>query len=162
MPNNNEKRIKLTKGKVAIVDASDYDALMKFKWCARKNRGANVFYAMAYLGKDEGRKSYYMHSLLLDRPKGMEIDHINGNGLDNRRSNLRICTRSENEMNRGKNKNNTSGYKGVCWNKNDKRWYVKIGLNNKQINLGRFSDKLEAYKAYVSACKKYHGKYAKY
>ena len=92
----------------------------------------------------------------------MVVDHINGNGLDNRRSNLRVCTRSENGMNRGKNKNNKSGYKGVAWHEKAKLWRATLGLKGKIIHLGDFADKSEAYRAYVEACKKYHKEFARY
>ena len=89
-----------------------------------------------------------------------EIDHINGNPSDNRIGNLRSATRCENMNNVGKHTNNTSGYKGVSWSKEVKKWEAKIAVNKKRINLGYF-DKLEsAYNAYCQAAKNLHGEFA--
>ncbi|MFA5990454.1 MAG: AP2 domain-containing protein [Sphingomonas sp.] len=147
------KEIPLTKGKVALVDDDDFDELSKFKW----------FFSKGYALKSEDRYSteIIMHRRIMNAPDGMDTDHINHNGLDNRRENLRVCTRSENLMNRGKLKNNTSGYKGVSWNKNSKKWQTHIRVNGKKIYLGNFKDKEEAYKAYCDASIKYHGDFSK-
>ena len=90
----------------------------------------------------------------------MHVDHINGNPLDNRKSNLRICTNAENQRNRGVNKNNTSGYKGVCWAKQNKKWKARIKHNGKLIHLGYYKDKEEAARAYDKKAKELHGEYA--
>lgn len=92
--------------------------------------------------------------------KGEFPDHINGNGLDNRRENLRLATRSQNSINRGKQSNNKSGYKGVSWNKRDKRWTAQITINKHIINLGGFDTPEQAYEAYKEAAKQYHGTFA--
>jgi len=101
-----------------------------------------------------------LHRLLMDPPKGMMIDHINHNGLDNRRENLRICTRAENGRNRGKQKNNTSGYKGVYWAKSNKRWRAQIKKDNKLIHIGMFDILEEAARAYDAKAKELFGEYA--
>lgn len=93
------------------------------------------------------------------------IDHINGDGLDNRKQNLRICTKSENACNRGIDRDNTSGYKGVCYISNKtkrvKRWIAQIAINKKHICIGYFHTKEEAAIAYNEAATKYHGEFAK-
>ncbi len=89
------------------------------------------------------------------------IDHVDGNGLNNTRANLRVSTPAENARNRGKQKTNTSGYKGVCYNKRNGKWTAQIQVNSKKIHIGSFTDALVAHKHYVEACIKYHGEFAK-
>ena len=90
----------------------------------------------------------------------MMIDHINHNGLDNRRENLRICTNAENNRHRRKPKNNTSGYKGVCWDKSKKKWRARIEKDNKNIHIGYYNILEEAARAYDAKAKELFGKYA--
>jgi len=111
------------------------------------------------------RKVIHMHREVARRmglDLSNEIDHINGDKLDNRRENLRSATRSQNKMNSGKPKNNTSGYKGVCWYKRGNKWRAQIGINGKLKHLGYFEDKEEAAKAYKKAAEKYHGEFVRY
>ena len=91
----------------------------------------------------------------------MPTDHINGDGLDNRKQNLRTCTHTENMRNRGKSKNNTSGFKGVSWHKRGKTWDAKIAHNKKLMHIGSFKDKEVAAKAYDRKAIELHGKFAK-
>jgi len=90
----------------------------------------------------------------------MHVDHINGNPLDNRKSNLRICTHAENSNNTGPRKNNTSGYKGVYWAKRNKRWLAQITHNGKQVYIGHYKDKEEAARAYDAKAKEFQGEFA--
>jgi hypothetical protein len=90
----------------------------------------------------------------------LEIDHINKNRLDNRKKNLRFCTRSENLYNKTTNKNNTSGYKGVVWDNQRRKWCASISIERRRINLGFFQNKEEAAKVYNEAALKYHGEFA--
>jgi len=100
------KKIKLTKKQVALVDDSDYEELNRFKWHARKT--VKTFYAERTFTIGNGkRKNVFMHRYIMQTPKGFDTDHIDGNGLNNQRSNLRVCTRSENLRNQGKKPNNT-------------------------------------------------------
>jgi len=101
-----------------------------------------------------------MHRLILNAPDGMQVDHVNEIGLDNRKSNLRICNQSENQRNRSKQKNNTSGFKGVHWHVVDKRWMATIKVDKKKIHLGSFRNPIDAAKVYNSAAIKYHGEFA--
>lgn len=94
-------------------------------------------------------------------PVGMCVDHIDGNPLNNCKNNLRICTQAENQMNRGKTKNNKSGCKGVYWAKQLKKWKSQITINNKQKHLGYYNCPIEAAKAYNSAALLYHKEFAK-
>lgn len=154
---NKMKKIQLTQGKVALVDDEDLAELSKFKWCASKI--GNTFYAIRNLST-EPRRTILMHREILKTPKNLETDHRDGNGLNNQKENLRVATRSQNLQNRGKYKNNSSGYKGVYWNKIAKKWIVRIKIKNNNIYLGCFPDKIKAHKAYITACKKYHGDFA--
>lgn len=102
----------------------------------------------------------FMHRLIMDCPKGLEVDHINGNGLDNRRINLRICSRSQNSCNRPAPSNNITGYKGVYWDENKNRYRAVITKDKVVYRLGRYKTAREAAVAYNLAAKKYHGVYA--
>jgi len=135
----------------ALVDNEDFVELNKYTWCIQSG------YAYRRCKKSE---TVFMHKLIMKTPKGMDTDHINGNGLDNRKENLRICTHAQNLMNQRKRKNNTSGYKGVCWSKDSKKWMAKIMLNYKSIYLGLFTHKKDASVAYNEAAKKYYKKFA--
>lgn len=149
---NYMKWIKLTKGKRTMVDNEDFEKLSQYKWC----------YAIyAIRGKKGEKGAWKMHWDIMGKPKnGLQIDHINGNKLDNRRKNLRVVTDQQNKCNRGKISSNTSGYKGVTWRKDRKTWHAQIQINRKVIHLGHYKSKLQAYKKYCEACIKYHGEFA--
>jgi hypothetical protein len=102
-----------------------------------------------------------MHRLLIDCPDGMHVDHIDGNGLNNRRANLRIATSGQNQCNRGKSPRNTSGFKGVNWRKKEMRWNAQISVGGKNRSLGFFDKPEEAHAAYAAACAKYHGEFGR-
>lgn len=108
----------------------------------------------------DGQKIIYMHRFITDAPAGMDIDHINHDRLDNQRSNLRICAHIENTRNLPIRPNGTSQYKGVSWDKKNQKWIVYIKVNYKPMNLGRFTDEIEAAKAYDSAARHYFGEFA--
>ncbi len=153
------KKITLTQGKFAKVDDSDYEFLNKWKWCA--NKLGNSYYAVRNSPVVNGKKNtILMHRVIMDNSVGKEIDHIDSDGLNNQRKNLRVCTHSENLKNRKKTKNNKSGFKGVSWYTRIGKWAAFIGVNGKNIGLGYFSDKEDAYIAYCKACEKYHGKFS--
>jgi hypothetical protein len=145
------KEIRLSNGMAAIVDDDDYDFLMQWKWYF------NGRYAMRCInGKTTG-----MHRLIAGTPAGVEVDHINGNKLDNRRANLRNCTRSENARNCSVRSDNTSGYKGVFWHKQHGKWSARIKLNGKRHHLGDFDTPTEAGAAYDKAAHEMHGEFAR-
>ena len=150
--------IPLTRGIYAIVNESDYEWLMQWKWMAVWFKHANAYYAV----REENNKAIEMHRLLLGAgAEGKNGDHRNGNSLDNRRNNLRPADDFESMRNRGRFKNNTSGYKGVCWHKGTGKWVVRITYNLKRISLGYFDAPEEAYKAYCEAAVRLHGEFAR-
>lgn len=141
----------LAGGKTATIDVEDIDKVKNFRWYARGGR-----YACNY----DGATTTYMHHSILPKKKGMHLDHKNGDGLDNRKINLRYATVAENGRNRSKQKNNTSGYKGVTLYKPNNKWRAQIWVAKKKIYLGEFLSPEEAKKAYLTASKKYHKSFA--
>lgn len=130
----------------AIVDDEDYDNLNQYKWSAQYDPALNKFYAFRTTRGD--RKCIKMHAIIIGTPIGMHTDHRDGNTLNNQKINLRVCTPSQNCANIGLRKNNTSGKKGVSWNKKHNRWHARIMKNRKQINIGYFQIKQKAVNAY--------------
>ena len=153
------KEIPLTQGKIVLVDEEDFKYLNQFKWHAVKDLKTGRFYAVKNIKKNGKWIKIYMHQEIMKTPRGMETDHINRNSLDNRKDNIRICTCSQNQMNRGKQNNNTSGYKGVFWHKRVEKWMAQIRVNRKQIYLGYFNTKKDAALAYTGAAKQYFGEF---
>jgi len=149
------KQIPLTQGNFALVDADDYDRLMQWKWYfdngyARRNK---------YI--DGKPIAVLMHSFIVQTPRGMDTDHINGDKLDNRKENLRICSHIKNGYNRKNQINKRGKYKGVSWHTKSNMWRVRIGYDRKTISLGYFNSDIEAAKTYDEAAKVYHGAYAR-
>ena len=140
------KEIKLTQGKVALVDDIDYDVLRRYNWCANRNK--RTFYAVRNIRKVDGKyKHEYMHRVVLARKLGREItpgmmpDHEDGNGLNNQRYNLiEVFPRGNGEH---KHMAKTSQYVGVSWAKHVGKWLAQI-WNGKKINLGYYETELEA------------------
>lgn len=145
------KQIELTRGKVALVDDDVFDYMSQWTWCTVKS--GNKFYAFSGGG-------ILMHRIITEAPDDMFVDHINGNGLDNRRKNLRICTPAENTANRKKNKNNTSGFKGVYWRSKKRLFEASIRKDKKYHYLGYFELAIDAALAYDAAAKKLFGEFA--
>jgi hypothetical protein len=152
------KLIALSQDKFAIVDAEDYEWLSKYKWCA--SRKERVFYARR--NERWTRRQIIMHRFILNAPKGLFVDHINHNGLDNRRSNLRLCTRAENNRNRRPNiqPNQWSKYKGVSFDKKREVFRAFIYRNKKQYYLGSFKNDTDAAKAYDKKARELFGEFA--
>lgn len=152
------KEIKLTQGKVAIVDDADYDSLKYYRWFVKK--APNTYYA--YRTNKEHR-NILMHRSILNAPDGVEIDHINSTGLDSRRLNLRFCKHSENLKNQKMSSRNKIGFKGVsCLGHNRKKPYrASIWINNKNLCLGYYSTPERAAQAYDEAALKQYGQFAR-
>jgi len=138
--------IQLTQGKSTIVDDEDYEYLSKWKWHAVKNTAGHQWYAAR---GEMGKRRIYMHHVLIKVEEGYETDHINQNGLDNRRANLRQVTHSQNCANW--TSSHTRGFRGVAPNHRGKRWNARIGAAGRRLHLGSFDTALEAARAYDRA-----------
>jgi len=145
--------IQLTKGKVAIIDEEDFPLVSKYKWHASSNGGGKWYAATS---SKKGR--FRMHSLIMGFPG--EVDHADGNGLNNRKSNLRPCTRSQNNANKLKCVGGSSIFKGVYLSRN-KKWKAKIHVHRKTHYLGTFDTQEDAAQAYNVACFKFFGEFAR-
>jgi hypothetical protein len=147
-------------GKYALVDDEDYERAKQYKWHCCK--GGNIYYAarnmriLMYI-----QKKQYLHHFVMQPEKGYIIDHIDGDGLNNTRANLRQATASQNRQNRGKQGNNTSGFKGVSWDNSRNKWQVHISVKGKSTYIGRYETKEMAAIAYDEAARKYHNEFAK-
>jgi len=151
------KELELTDGQVTYVDDEDYGRLSELSW--HPVRGKYTTYARAYDRETGG--AIYMHREITGAQRGQDVDHLNHNGLDNRRCNLRVCTRQQNMRNRRPNRNTTSRYKGVCWNRHISKWVAGIYVNKRRIHLGSFDDEREAALAYNRAAREHFGEYAR-
>jgi hypothetical protein len=153
------KYIELTQGKRAIVDDADFAELNKYRWHAFKN--GKTWYARRHPeNTSRGVKCIFMHNVLLLPKDGLFCDHRYHNGLDNRRKNLRECTKAENNWNAGIRIDNSSGYKGVSWHKGNKRWRARIHLDKKEIHIGTFESRVEAARAYDKKATELFGSFA--
>jgi hypothetical protein len=151
------KTIELTQGKVAIVSDEDYEWYNQWKWSPHSSGYA----VRGEKGENGKMKIIYMHREINRTPPGMDTSHLNGNGLDNRRENLRTCTTSENLHNRKIYKNNRSGFKGVSFVKSTGKWRARINVDGIQVNLGNFLSIQEAVSAYNKVAGKYPGEFSK-
>lgn len=152
------KKINLTQNQISIVDDEWFDEINQYKWYAVWNPPTKSFYAARNIQTKEGQKRILMHRVILNTPPEKFCDHKNHNTLDNQEHNLRNSTRSQNAMNKGKQSNNTSGYKGVFFNGH--KWYARIGAGEKYIYLKTWNTPEEAARAYDEAAKMYHGEFA--
>ena len=144
------REIQLTQGKVAQVDDEDFEELNRYKWFARKSR--NTYYAgrnSAYVAGKK-RKTINMHCIVMGELKGLQTDHIDGNGLNNQKSNLRFVTSRQNSQNK-KNTIKTSQYPGFDWDKSHNKWRSKIVINGTQKHLGYFIVAAAAFDTYRKA-----------
>jgi len=154
------KEIPLTQGKVAIVDDEDFEWISDVKWHLAKTRNNSLYYAKTDLVIDGKRTSIRMHQAVVGRaPQDFVFDHINGNGLDNRKENLRIVTRNSNCLNRHSSKPRARN--GAVWEKQRNKWKVRITINGKTLYLGLYDDKTVAehvYQGAIEAIERYREK----
>lgn len=147
----------LTQGYVAIVDAADAERVLAHRWRAKVS-GRTVYAQRGVQRSDGTWRQQSLHSFLTGYAR---TDHRNGDGLDNRRSNLREATAGENGRNRRIDRDNTSGFKGVCWHKRDRRWQASIRVGGRSPrHLGYFPTPEEAARAYDAAARELHGEFA--
>jgi hypothetical protein len=149
------KEIQLTQGKVALIDDDRYEVVVRHKWYAMKSR--NTWYA----GRTENGTTVFLHRFLINVPLDTFVDHIDGDGLNCTRNNMRLATRSQNGHNRKKT-GGTSLYKGVSWISSRDCWFSQIKLNRKSYNLGYYKSEIDAAIAYNHAAREKHGDFAKY
>lgn len=155
------KYIQLTKGQQTLVDDEDFEYLNQWRWHTSYYGYANRRRHIKSSRKDQKFEMIKMHRLIMGAPTGMYVDHINGDKLDNRKSNLRVCTNAQNSANQQLRAANTSGYKGVTLDKRRGKWIAQIRINYKNNFLGYFDDKIEAAQAYNRKAKEVWGEYAK-
>ena len=158
------REIQLTKGYVALVDDEDYESISVYKWYAMvvtRTDGSFSVYAQSKIKKLDGNYiTQGLHRIIMNASVGMQVDHINGNPLDNRRTNLRICSHSENQQNQRHKSGGTSKFKGVSWAKNSRKWRAQIRINWKVKCIGEFETEQEAAIAYNAAAFLLHGEFA--
>ncbi len=141
------REIPLSQGKIAFVDDEDYEYLSQFRWYANNIQG------LTYARRTVRRAPFMHHMILSTIPKGKVTDHIDGNGLNNQRSNLRIVTMRENTQNLHIKK--SSKYPGVTWHKATQKWMAQAYLNGKHAYLGVYATEEEAYQVYQNGCEKH-------
>ena len=148
------REIPITKGMVAIVDDEDYEYLSKWKWYY------SCGYAKRKIWKNGIARSMSMHRDILKPTRELHIDHINHNGLDNRKNNLRLCTQSQNMGNSIMRSDNTSGKRGVIWNKGRHKWMAQINCGGKHFYLGLFVNMEDACNVYDKKAEELFGEYS--
>lgn len=152
---NGDCVIPLTQGKFAIISPEDYDRINQHKWTAIQHK--RTWYAVCNLAGH----NVYLHRFILKAPKGIDVDHLNGDGLDCRRSNMRLATRSQNIANSRKRRGCTSRWKGVNWHKATGKWLVRVTTKNVCTCIGTFDDERAAAIAYNVAALRLVGEFAR-
>ncbi|OYY20902.1 MAG: hypothetical protein B7Y69_09295 [Sphingobacteriia bacterium 35-40-8] len=152
--------IQLTRGYEAVIDAADVPLVNSFNWHATVI-GRSVYAGRTERLLDGKRVTVLLHRFIMAAPDSLQVDHRNGDGLDNQRVNLRLATRAQNNRNRRMNATSTSGVKGVRWHKRRGKWFAAITLDGKQRHLGYFLNTAEAAAAYAAASAQFHGDFGR-
>ena len=154
------KLIKLTKGNFAKVDDEDFELLSESKWHTQTGATKKPYAACGVSVRGKPR-TILMHRVIMNAPMDKHVEHIDGDGFNNQKSNLRLCTRSQNLANQKLHTNNKSGIKGVCWLTKKQRWFAQIQVNGKNRFLGTHKKIEDAAAAYMAGAKKYFGEFSK-
>lgn len=153
--------IELTQGKIALIDKEDVERVSKFKWTSFYNPKNKKWYARRGEGGRNNLKTVYLHRFIMNAPEGLQVDHINGNGLDNRKENLRFATNAQNHQNQIRPVRSQTGFRGVTQDKRYKGFIARITANRKTYSHYGFLNAAEAAKVYDEMAIKYHGKFAR-
>jgi len=151
--------ITLTKGYEAVIDAVDVPLVYGFNWAAMVKPRAVYATRKDYSGQKQ--RTVYLHRTIMGEPEGFEVDHHDGDGLNNMRSNLRTATKQQNMHNQRLSSRNNSGFKGVNWRKSKGKWRAAIALNGKSRHLGYFATPELAHAAYCEASARLHGDFSR-
>jgi len=155
------RAIPLTQGKYALVDEADYADLIRHSWCVSKNTsGYNGHRKTFYAVRSEKGRATLMHRQVMAAKQGQLVDHINHNGLDNRRSNLRLCSKAENSRNQRGHRGGSSRYKGVSCDRRSAKWQAGISYEGKYHFLGQFDSEIAAARAYNEKARELFGEFA--
>lgn len=152
--------IHLTKNKVAIIDATNYEKINMYRWRVSHTRNGSAYAVASSPRINKKYTTIWMHRIITDCPSHMEVDHKNGNGLDNRIENLRVCDHVHNSMNCKTPIHNTSGHRGVSFYGN--RWHSRIDYQGKRVHLGSFIDKQSAIECRKIGENKYFGEFSRH
>lgn len=155
-----DKTILLSDGKFAVIDEADHELVSMFKWRSRNHHGIDYAWGHYYDKKTQRTKKLKMHRLIMGLG-GPDVDHVNGDGLDNRRCNLRHVTNQQNHFNQTKRTGFHSKFKGVSWDKSRRKWIAYIKKDYRNMHLGRFDSEIDASKAYDMAAISLFGSYAR-
>jgi hypothetical protein len=151
--------VPLTCARFTIISECDEQKVSKQRWqFSPKKQGTG--YASGSTTRGGRQSTLFLHRFILDAPPGLEVDHKNRNGLDNRRQNLRLATKKQNAQNRALNRNSVSGVHGVHWSKNERKWKSSINVDGTRVHLGYFKDIDDAVRAYDAAARLYYGEFA--
>ena len=155
------KSIPLTQGRFALIDDDDFDKVVAYRsWHAVESRG--TFYARTNVHCKDGHWTLLpMHRLIMGVSGNLQVDHKNGDGLDNRKENLRVCTQGENAKNRRRSSLSTSPFKGVSFRKRERRWVARVNSNGKRLWLGMYSTAEEAARVYDAKAREVYGAFAR-
>lgn len=151
--------VPLTRGKVAIIDRTDAPLVAPYRWTAICYDGR--WYARRSRRVSEGQGEVFLHQQLFPVLPGWTVDHVDGDGLNCRRENLRQANHSENQCNKPAYRTNKSGYKGVDWDSHHGKWRAQIAKDGRHYHLGRFDTAEEAARAYDAAARRLHGAFAR-
>lgn len=155
------RELRLATGEVALVDDEDYDRVAGSKWWLLTTPAGGRYAYQPATRADGGHTSVLMHRVIMNARPRQQVDHKNGNGLDNQKSNLRVCTISQNNANKKKRPGQSSQFKGVSWNKTRKRWQAFIKKEGRSMFIGYFDDETTAAKAYDAKAIELFGEFAR-